>query len=269
MWDLFARRAGVSVRHFLNPDAVDTVCAYASGIDIRQAQPLISAERSRGHRAFKVKVGFAMDDDISMINRIVLGLERGERLFADANQAWHLADALLFAKTVEHTGLGWIEEPLAGDTPLSDWRALAGASAIPLAAGENIAGLDRFSEAIAGAGLSFIQPDLAKWGGISGCLQVAGYAAESGLIYCPHYLGGGIGLCASAHFLAAIGGNGLLEIDTNRNPLRQEIWDPHLDHGKAVLGKMVGLGIEHLSESVLQFTAQHYNMPSRRASGDV
>lgn len=269
MWDLFARRADVSVRHFLNPDAVDAVCAYASGIDIRQAQPLISAERNRGHRAFKVKVGFEMNDDISMTHRIVLGLERGERLFADANQAWDLPNALLFTKKVAHAGLGWIEEPMASDTPLGDWRSLAGASAIPLAAGENIAGLDQFSQAIAGAGLSFIQPDLAKWGGVSGCLQVAGYAAESGVIYCPHYLGGGIGLCASAHFLAAIGGNGLLEIDTNRNPLRQEIWDPHLDRGKAVLGKMVGLGIERLPESILQFTTHHCNLPFRGASYNV
>ena len=36
----------------------------------------------------------------------------------------------------------------------------------------------------------------------------------------PHFLGGGVGLAASAHLLAAVGGDGLLEIDANDNPLR-------------------------------------------------
>ena len=38
--------------------------------------------------------------------------------------------------------------------------------------------------------------------------------------YCPHFLGGGIGLLASAHALAAVGGDGMLEVDCNPNPLR-------------------------------------------------
>ena len=47
--------------------------------------------------------------------------------------------------------------------------------------------------------------------------------AAAGLTYCPHYLGGGIGLVASAHLLAAAGGDGLLEIDTNPNPWRDRL----------------------------------------------
>src|SRR5580704_15750203 len=38
---------------------------------------------------------------------------------------------------------------------------------------------------------------------------------------CPHYLGGGIGLVASAHLLAACNG-GWLEVDSNTNPLRND-----------------------------------------------
>ena len=43
---------------------------------------------------------------------------------------------------------------------------------------------------------------------------------KSGKTFCPHYLGGGIGLLASAHLLAGVGGDGLLEVDANDNPLR-------------------------------------------------
>ena len=42
-------------------------------------------------------------------------------------------------------------------------------------------------------------------------------------MYCPHYLGGGIGLLASAHLLAASAQDGLLEMDVNPNPLRTEV----------------------------------------------
>ena len=48
-------------------------------------------------------------------------------------------------------------------------------------------------------------------------------ARAAGLRYCPHYLGGGLGLLASAHLLAAAGGDGLLEIDSNDNPLRSAL----------------------------------------------
>ena len=47
---------------------------------------------------------------------------------------------------------------------------------------------------------------------------------EKGKTFCPHYLGGGIGLLASAHLLAAVGGDGWVEVDANDNPLRDALW---------------------------------------------
>jgi D-galactarolactone cycloisomerase len=44
---------------------------------------------------------------------------------------------------------------------------------------------------------------------------------DNDIRYCPHFLGGGIGLIASAHLLAAVGGDGMLEVDFNINPLRE------------------------------------------------
>ena len=96
----------------------------------------------------------------------------------------------------------------------------AGKVAVPLAAGENVAGEAAFDRAIGAGALAVLQPDLAKWGGISGCWPVIQRAMAAGLRFCPHYLGGGIGLLHSAHVLAAAGGDGMLEIDSNPNPLR-------------------------------------------------
>ena len=63
---------------------------------------------------------------------------------------------------------------------------------------------------------------------------------------CPHSLGGGVGLLASAHCLAAIGGDGLLEVDANPNPLREATCGPlaTIREGSARLGDEPGLGVE-------------------------
>jgi L-alanine-DL-glutamate epimerase-like enolase superfamily enzyme len=69
----------------------------------------------------------------------------------------------------------------------------------------------------------------------------------AGLRYCPHYLGAGIGLLASAHVLAARGvGASLLEVDSNENPLRTLLCPPleTLDAGRVRLGDGHGLGVE-------------------------
>ena len=90
-----------------------------------------------------------------------------------------------------------------------------------------------------------VQPDIAKWGGISGCWPVIEQAQTAGLRYCPHYLGGGIGLLASAHVLAASGGAGMLEIDINPNPLRSLLAGGLVDiaQGRANLGHLPGFGV--------------------------
>lgn len=49
--------------------------------------------------------------------------------------------------------------------------------------------------------MSAIQPDLGKWGGITGCLQVVRSAVQSGRWYCPHWLGAG---SATQHRTAAM-----------------------------------------------------------------
>jgi L-alanine-DL-glutamate epimerase-like enolase superfamily enzyme len=89
-----------------------------------------------------------------------------------------------------------------------------------------------------------LQPDLAKWGGFSACLPVARQALARGLRYCPHFLGAGVGLLASAHLLAASGGDGQLEVDANPNPLRTATCGPvaQVLDGRVRLSERPGLG---------------------------
>ncbi len=227
LWDLAARRAGRPLRLILDPGAPDTVPAYASGIHVDAAEEAIGAARAAGFSAFKVKVGFDPARDAARIREIAGGIGPGDRLFLDANQGWTEPEASAFLDAVADLPLGWLEEPIAADRPAAEWRRLAGR--LPLAGGENLAGRAAFGV----APLDIVQPDLAKWGGVSGCFGVARDALAAGRTYCPHFLGGGIGLAASAELLAAAGGPGLLEVDVNPNPLRDLLCDPsgHISRG--------------------------------------
>ncbi|MEQ8824875.1 MAG: mandelate racemase/muconate lactonizing enzyme family protein [Filomicrobium sp.] len=252
-WDLFARKRGLPLRQLLREKSSHAVPVYASGIAIHNAVKEIPKARMAGFSAFKVKVGFDLKTDVSELRRAARELGEGEALFADANQAWHFASAKYFVDRVADVELGWLEEPIRVDDCADDWQQLAEASSVPLAGGENIATTAAFENAIELGALNVIQPDVAKWGGITGIMAVARKALAAGRRFCPHFLGGGIGLLASAHCLAAAGGDGLLEVDLNSNPLRSAFL-PDADAfsgGQLALSAAVGLGVEALPEEIL------------------
>ena len=218
LWDLSARRQGLPLWKLLGGKS-PKVKVYASGLNPTEPEKLAGQKLAEGYRAFKLKVGFGKERDLA--NLKALRETIGDLpLMVDANQAWDLDTAIEMAEAFEPFNLGWLEEPLRADRPWSEWQHIAGEAALDLAAGENLAGFPAFERALESHALTVVQPDLAKWGGLTGCLPVARKILGHGLRFCPHYLGGGIGLLASAHLLAAVGGDGMLEVDANPNPLR-------------------------------------------------
>lgn len=244
IWDLWARRAGQPVWRALG-GTDPSVKVYASGINPTGAPQQAQAALARGHRALKLKVGFDPATDQANLTALAQLVAPG-KLAADVNQAWSLERALERAPGLAAFNLAWLEEPMRADRPWQEWQSLAKAASIPLAAGENIASHVGFAQALTGEVLSVVQPDIAKWGGLSVGVRLARDILSAGKIFCPHYLGAGIGLLASAHLLAAAGGTGWLEVDCNDNPLREEFCGPvrHVREGAVMLSEAPGLGIE-------------------------
>ncbi|MGB3553257.1 MAG: mandelate racemase/muconate lactonizing enzyme family protein [Jannaschia sp.] len=253
-WDLCARRAGLPLRTHLNAGATDRVPAYASGIAIAAAPEMIAQARGWGFDAVKVKIGFGAGEP-ARLARLRDDMGADCALMVDANQAWDEAEAMAFLTETTGLHLDWVEEPVIAIADPDIWKRLAAATPTPLAGGENLAGLGAFEAAIAERSLSVVQPDVAKWGGITGCRRVAERVRAAGLRYCPHFLGGGIGLAASAHLLAAAGGDGRLEVDINPNALR-DAFGPVRDglrDGLWDAGHAPGLGIETLPEAIEEY----------------
>ena len=244
MHDMAARRAGLPLwKHLGGKEG--RVRVYASGIGPDRVDEIALAKRAEGYRAFKLKVGFGAERDVANLAAMREALGPDATIMCDANQAWSPADAATrIAELAPHRPY-WIEEPLAADESHEAWRALAAASAVPLAAGENLRGAGAFTDAIDAGYLRYVQPDVGKWGGIAGGLDIARRAATRGIAYCPHWLAGGVGLAASLHALAAAPDvDRFAEVDANPNPLREDVFPLVVDDGWVTLGEAPGLGVE-------------------------
>jgi L-alanine-DL-glutamate epimerase-like enolase superfamily enzyme len=245
LWDLLARRANLPLWRYLGGSS-DVVPLYASGLNPDGPEELVGRSRSQGYRAFKLKVGFGADQDRRNLEAVRAAAGPGAEVMIDANQAWSPEQARREIAHLADLEPSWVEEPIRADRPIGEWRELAASSPIPLAAGENVRGAGAFDDLISSGAFGVVQPDVAKWGGLSGCIPVARAIRSAGLRFCPHYLGGGVGLLHSAHFLAAFGGPGdRLEVDANDNPLRTEFMGPltGVTDGYARLSEAPGLGI--------------------------
>ena len=257
LWDLHARRLAQPLWRLLG-GVSPVVPVYASGLNPTAPEALAAQRHAEGYRAFKLKVGFGAARDLGNLGALRQAV-KGCPLMVDANQAWDLDTAKAMATAMAEFDLGWLEEPLRADRPWSEWQALSQHADMPLAAGENLAGFAAFDAALASGTLGVVQPDMAKWGGFSAGVAVARQINGAGLRYCPHYLGGGVGLLASAHLLAAVGGNGMLEVDANPNPLRTLTCGPvaHVTEGQVMLTDAPGLGAEPDRQALQAFAVAH------------
>ena len=226
VWDLVARKAGQPLYRMLGSGTesrpVDSVPVYATGINPDEPEHFAAARQAEGHRAFKLKTGFGHATDVRNLRAMRAALGPQATITCDSNQTHDLQQAMAFVRAIEDLNLSWFEEPIRVDAPIADWEALAKASTTPLAGGENFQG-QQFDAAIGAGVLQVIQPDVTKWGGVSGNWQVARETVAAGKRYCPHYFGGGISLLASLQLLAAAGGEGLLEFDCHPNVGREAV----------------------------------------------
>ncbi|MEO8752608.1 MAG: mandelate racemase/muconate lactonizing enzyme family protein [Casimicrobiaceae bacterium] len=256
LWDMAARRAGVPLWRHLG--GYNRVRVYASGIGPERVEEIALAKRAEGFAAFKLKIGFGAARDVANLAAMRATLGVDAIIMVDANQAWNPADAAARIAELAPYRPYWIEEPIGADQPHEAWRALADACTVPLAAGENLRGQQAFDEAIDLGYLAFVQPDVGKWGGISGGLEVARHADACNVGYCPHWLAGGVGLAASMHALAASGSaRGYAEVDANPNPLREEVFPLTLDAGRVTLSDAPGLGVEPDLRRLAQYIVKH------------
>ena len=126
-------------------------------------------------------------------------------LTLDVNCAWTLSEARARAEELKEFHLKWLEEPI---WPPENYDALAQLRkkcSIPIAAGENVSTLMEFERLMAASAVDFVQPSVAKMGGISELCKVFPIAVVRNVTLMPHVFYDGPGLLAAIHVTAAMG----------------------------------------------------------------
>ena len=142
---------------------------------------------AEGFSAFKLKVG-SPDESRDLRRAAMLRNLIGEQstLMFDANQHWHLPDALRICGELAKFGPHWIEEPTDPDDIQAHVELSRAVSPTKIAAGEHIANRVLFKNFMQAKALSFIQVDCTRVAGVSEFLTVSFLAKVFDLPVVPH-----------------------------------------------------------------------------------
>ena len=258
LWDLIGKKLQQPLWQIFNGSP--TVQVYASGINPLHPEKMAQQKWHEGYRAFKLKIGFGAKRDLDNLANLRAALGADIPIMVDANQAWSPQEAIEQIRQLAKYQPFWIEEPIAADSPLRAWQELAAHSPLPLAAGENMRGMLEFTNAIESAAFAVLQPDMGKWGGFSAGVPLGQAIVNSKNMFCPHWLGGGIGLIASMHLKASANTFGFVEVDANPNPLRELLAPqlPKIVQGNITLNAFPGLGITPDLDALKEFQVPHH-----------
>lgn len=253
--DLAAKAANVPLARLLSADPSGDVAVYASSPRVEDPDSLAQRLIELGHTGVKLKVGFDAAGDKRLLERFRAGDPAGMLLGIDANQNWTRQEAAEVINLLSAHDLAFVEEPIFALDPLKDWVQVASGSPVPIAAGENITSARQFADMVGQGGLGVVQPDVAKWGGISGAMEVGREALDQGAQVMLHYMGTALGLAASLHVMAALKCDGRVELDANPNPLRTDLGDMELrpTAGRLPVPDGAGLGFEPDPEALRRF----------------
>jgi L-alanine-DL-glutamate epimerase-like enolase superfamily enzyme len=192
LWDLKAKIARQPLHQLLG-GARDKVPVYNTdgGWLNHTLEQLVNETRqigAVGFRGTKIKVG--KDDAMEDMERIaavreVLGPKR--TLMVDANERFTHAEAIRRARMWEEFNLFWFEEPLPAEDILGHAKVKAHTS-IPIAVGESLFTRQQFKDYVASDGVSIVQPDCCRCGGITEWLKIAHMADCYNMQVSPHFV---------------------------------------------------------------------------------
>jgi D-galactarolactone cycloisomerase len=199
LWDIAGKRAGLPLHALFGGTRVSDVPAYASLLRYNDpaevARHCVNAVAA-GYRYIKLhEIG------VEQVAAARKAVGPDITLMLDTNCPWNVRQALEMAQKLRPYDLRWLEEPV---WPPEDRKGLARVrtAGVPLAAGENAAGLHDFFSLFDAGAIDFAQPSVAKIG-ISACREVMTLAKAHGVDVAPHNASFGAASVAALHLVAS------------------------------------------------------------------
>ena len=271
-WDIAGKARREPVARLLGGMFRRRVQAYATGFyrlrgQGEAARLVQEAEQhlSRGFTAFKVKLGFGLDDDFAVMRAIREVAGKHEAMI-DVNHAYGVAEAIRLGHGLEEMGwrLRWYEEPVVQED-LQGYAEVRRALSTPIAGGENEYTGFGFRNLFSARAVDIAQPDLCIAGGFTACRHIVALAHAHGVQVNPHVWASAVGQAASLQFIASIPvanhslfpSDILLEFDTSSHPFRELLTDAPLRQreGWVEIPAKPGLGIEVNREILEKYAA--------------
>ena len=252
LWDLKAKRAGLSLAKLLGAQRDSVRCYNTSGgfLHTPRDQLLVNASASmaQGIGGIKLKVG--QPDcalDIQRVAAVRQHLGDQVPIMVDANQQWDRPTAQRMCRTLEAFNLVWIEEPLDAYDH-EGHAALAAQFDTPIATGEMLTSAGEHWDLIRHRAADYLMPDAPRVGGITPFLKVAALAEHAGVMLAPHFA-----MELHVHLAAAYKTEPWVEHFEWLEPLFNERIDIH--NGRMLVPTRTGLGVS-LSEQVRAWTRE-------------
>jgi D-galactarolactone cycloisomerase len=257
LWDILGKVRGVPIYQLLGGKCRDKVPVYATAL--YPEEPSKVAKRARGFaeqgfHGVKIKVGFDLDQDIRIVRAVREELGKDFIVMTDANQGYKVDAALKAADAFADCGAYWLEEPLFVED-IEGHATLREKGRTPIAVGENLHMCYAFENFIVRGAVDFIQPDVARAGGITEIRKITALAARHNVPVSFHTWGDGVALAASVHLSAALEDCIVMELDYTYNPLREELLrEPlNVEGGYLIPPEKPGLGIDLDQEALQRF----------------
>jgi D-galactarolactone cycloisomerase len=248
LWDIVGKVHCLPIHQLLGGKCRDKVPVYATAL--YPEEPSRVAERARGFaeqgfHGVKIKVGFDLDQDIAIVRAVRQELGKDFTIMTDANQGYSVDVGLKAAQAFSQSGVFWLEEPLFVED-IEGHAQLREKGKVPIAVGENLHTYHAFENFVVRGAVDFLQPDVARAGGITEIKKVATLTAKHDVSISFHTWGDAVALAASLHLSAALKECGVMELDYTYNPLRAELLKEPLEvnNGFLVPPEKPGLGVE-------------------------
>src|SRR4051794_29703199 len=236
----------------------DRVATYASGSLRRgltddQAQQAAETLLKKGFKEMKTQMGLLGNptpaDEVRRVKVIRDVIGPDIKLMCDINQRWRPEQAIDIGHRVEQAGVGlfWLEDVTTAD----DYQGLARVTAAlktPIAGGEYVWGIQPFRQMIQAHSVDIVMIDLARVGGVTQWMKVAGMAEAFNLPVVSHVMPEVL-----LHMVAACPNGLTVEYMPWMVALYQET--PKIENGQLVLSDKPGLGLTFDEAAIKRFRA--------------
>ncbi len=268
MWDLLDRKKGAPVYELLGYRRAHPKIPYASALfggDPQETLDKARTLRAAGYRGAKFGWGpYGRGDaeaDAEQVRAAREGLGNDADLLVDAGTVWgeDAGAARLRLEALRESGVRWLEEPFVSEA-FAAYRALGRErGAVPLAGGE---GCHRALQAInmmEHAGLSYVQIDTGRVGGIGTAKRVAERADAAGLTFVNHTFTTPLALSVSIQPYAGLERHELCEYPVEASDLARSLTMEPMDletDGTLRLPEVPGLGLTPSANAIRRYLVE-------------